>query len=73
MTNPFEVTVCGNVTTRDILEKCVDLTFRIEDESNIFLLKFGKYLPDTTWHHIPENSNPYSHNCENLRSLHTVY
>jgi hypothetical protein len=71
MNTPFEITVFGNVTSSDILEEYVALKFRIEDESTMPL--FGKYLPDTTWHHIPENSNPHSHNCENLRALHTVY
>jgi hypothetical protein len=55
----------------DILEKYVTLTFRIEDKSNIFLQNFRIYLPDTTWYHIPENSNPYSHNYEYLRSFST--
>lgn len=73
MNNPFKITVSGNVTSSDILEKYVALTFRIEDESNIFLQDFGKYLPDTTWHHITENSNPYSHNYDNLGSLRTVF
>jgi hypothetical protein len=73
MNNPFEITVFGNMTSSDIFEEYFALVFGIEDESNMSLQNFGKYLPDTTWHHIPENSNPHSHNCENLIAFHTVY
>jgi hypothetical protein len=43
------------------------LLFYPEDGGNWFLWNVGNNLPDTTWHHDPEDSNHHGHCYENLK------